>query len=182
MKRCNLFALSVIFLLLAFSCSKPPADLKTRLAEWTKGVWILQDGSYAIYTDTHYFVISASGDSSSPNIYCGASQIQYHNKGIARKQIIRVRQFPGSKLTFFQKVVIQPDTTETPLKVDSTQFAPNTCNIKDGIIYDSITEVKDDYILLTTCNGDQEKIFSNGVSVYLPAGGGAAYSFRIERF
>jgi len=182
MKKFNLFALVIIFLLLVVSCSTPPKDLKTKLAEWRKGVWILQDGSYAIYTDSHYFVLVASGDSSSPNIYCGASQIQYHNKGMARKQIIRVRQFPGSNLTFFQKVVLQADTTETPLKLDTSQFAPNTCNIKDGIIYDSITEVKDNYILITTCNGDQEKIFSNGVSVYLPAGGGEAYAFRIERF
>ncbi|MCJ7459371.1 MAG: hypothetical protein MUP17_10300 [candidate division Zixibacteria bacterium] len=182
MKRFSLSPLVISFLLVVFSCSTPPSDVKSKLAEWTKGVWILQDGSYAIYTDTHYFVISASGDSSSANIYCGASQIQFHNKGIARKQILRIRQFPGSKLTFFKEVIIQPDTTEVPLMVDSTQFAPNACNIKDGIIYDSITEVKDDYILLTTCNGDHEKIYSNGVSVYLPAGGGEAYAFRIERF
>ena len=182
MKRLSMFPLVISFLLIFFSCSTPPSDVKTKLAEWRKGVWVLPDGSYTIFTDTHYFVLSASGDTSSPNIYCGASQIQFHNKGMARKQVIRFRQFPGRKLDFFVEAILQSDTTEVPLKMDTTQFAPNTCNIKDGIIYDSITEVKDNYILLTTCNGDHEKIYSNGVSVYLPAGGGEFYAFRIERF
>lgn len=182
MKRFSLFPLVISFLLVVFSCSTPPSDVKTKLAEWRKGVWILPDGSYTIYTDTHYFVLVASGDSSSANIYCGASQIKFHNKGMARKQVLRVRQFPGEKLSFFVENVFRPDSTEALLSIDTTQFVPNACNIKDGIIYDSITEVKNNYILLTTCNGDHEKIYSNGVSVYLPAGGGEAYSYRIERF
>ena len=101
---------------------------------------------------------------------------------MARKQIIRVRQLPGGKLSFFKEPLIQPDHTETPMEIDTSLFAPNTCNIADGIIYDSITEITDEYVLLTTCNGDHEKIFSNGVSLYLPAGGGEAYSYRIENF
>jgi hypothetical protein len=169
-----------MFLLFLVSCSGQSDDLKTKLAEWRKGVWILQDGSYAIYTDNHYFVVSVSGDSTSANIYCGASQVRFHSKGMARKQTIRVRQFPGRELNFFKQIAVQPDGKEIPLVMDTTQFAPNTCNIKDAIIYDSITEVTDDYILLTTCNGDHEKIFSNGISVYLPAGGGESYSYRIE--
>jgi hypothetical protein len=36
--------------------------------------------------------------------------------------------------------------------------------------------------LLSTCNGDREKIFSNGISIYLPASGGEAYAYRVERF
>jgi hypothetical protein len=171
----------VIFMLVGVSCSVPPMDTKTKLAEWRKGVWLLGDGSYAIYTDTHYFVVMASGDSSSANIYCGASQVRYHNKGMARKQVIRVRQFPGSTLTWFKENVLGHNA-EIPLEIDTSQFAPNTCNIKDGIIYDSITEITKDYILLSTCNGDKEKIFSNGVSVYLPKDGGEFYSLRIERF
>ncbi len=182
MKRLSIFPLVTSFLLIFFSCSTPPSDVKTKLTEWRKGVWILPDGSYTIYTDTHYFVLVASGDSSSANIYCGASQIKFHNKGMVRRQVLRVRQFPGEKLGFFKEPVFRSDTTEVPLNIDTTQFVPNTCNIKDGIIYDSITEVKNNYILLTTCNGDHEKIYSNGVSVYLPAGGGEAYSYRIERF
>jgi hypothetical protein len=171
----------VIFMLVAVSCSVPPMDTKTKLAEWRKGVWLAGDGSYTIYTDTHYFVVMASGDSSAANIYCGASQVRYHNKGMARKQVIRVRQFPGSTLTWFKENVLGHNA-EIPLEIDTTQFAPNTCNIKDGIIYDSITEITKDYILLSTCNGDKEKIFSNGVSVYLPKDGGEFYSLRIERF
>jgi hypothetical protein len=179
-KWCSILII-VIFVFVAVSCSVPPMDTKAKLAEWRKGVWLAGDGSYTIYTDTHYFVVMASGDSTSPNIYCGASQVQYHKKGMARKQVIRVRQFPGSTLTWFKENVLGHNA-EIPLEIDTTQFAPNTCNIKDGIIYDSITEITKDYILLSTCNGDKEKIFSNGVSVYLPKDGGEFYSLRIERF
>jgi hypothetical protein len=179
-KWCSILII-VIFMLLVASCSSTPVDTKTKLAEWRKGVWLAEDGSYTIYTDTHYFVVMASGDSSSANIYCGASQVRYHNKGMARKQVIRVRQFPGSALTWFKENVLGHNA-EIALEIDTTQFAPNTCNIKDKIIYDSITEITKDYILLSTCNGDKEKIFSNGVSVYLPKDGGEFYSLRIERF
>ncbi len=48
------------------------------------------------------------------------------------------------------------------------------------MIYDAVTEVTDEYILLATCNGDSEKIFANGVSVYMPASGGEFYSYRVE--
>ncbi len=166
--------------LLIFSCSIPPMDTKAKLSHWRNGVWLLGDGSYAIYTDTHYFVVMASGDSSSANIYCGASQVRYHNKGMARKQVIRVRQMPGATLSWFKENVLGHNA-EIPLEIDTTQFAPNTCNIKDGIIYDSVTEITDDYILISTCNGDREKIFPNGVSIYMPKDGGEFYSMRIER-
>lgn len=181
MKRSYLFGLLTALLLSILSCSGPRTDdIRSRLARWRKGVWVLDDGSYTIYTDSHYFVLSASGDSSSANIYCGASQVQYHDRGMARKQVLRVRQLPGNLPSFFKEAVVQPDHTETPITIDTSQFAVGTCNIKNGIIYDSITEVADNYILLATCNGDRIKIFSNGVSVYLPAGGGEHYSYRIE--
>jgi hypothetical protein len=181
MKKVSWFLVLLMLALVAVSCSIPPLDTKTKLAEWRKGVWLLGDGSYAIYTDTHYFVVMLSGDSASANIYCGASQVQYHKRGMARKQVIRLRQMPGGELTSFKENVLGHNA-EIPLKIDTTQFAPNTCNIKDGIIYDSITEETKDYILLSTCNGDKERIFSNGVSVYLPKEGGEFYSLRIERF
>jgi len=180
MKKLNLILVISILWLSLVHCSLPPVDTKTKLAEWRKGVWLLADGSYAIYTDTHYFVVMVSGDSTSPNIYCGASQIKFHNQGMARKQVIRVRQLPGGELTSFKENVLGHNA-EIPLRIDTTLFAPNTCNIKDGIIYDSITEVTKDYILLSTCNGDKEKIFSNDVSVYLPKDGGEFYAYRIER-
>jgi hypothetical protein len=182
MKGSCLTANITVLLLLAVSCTAPPAGIQSKLAQWRNGVWMTEDGSYTIYTDSHYFVLVASGDSSSANIYCGASQVQYHDKGMARRQVLRVRQLPGNRLTFFKESVFQSDHTETPMEIDTTQFAPGTCNIKDGIIYDSITEITDSYILLTTCNGDREKIFSNGVAVYLPAGGGEHYSYRLESF
>lgn len=176
------FAILVIVSLSGVSFSPQPRDAASKLAEWRNGVWLLPDGSYTIYTDTHYFVLVAGGDSASQNIYCGASQVRYHAKGMARKQVLRVRQFPGGELTFYKKNVFQPGNTEAPMEIDAGLFSPGTCNIRDGIIYDSVTEVTDDYILLSTCNGDREKIFSNGISIYLPAGGGEAYAYRIERF
>jgi len=181
MNRFSTIIIFTILILFVITCALPPVGTKTKLTEWRKGVWLLGDGSYAIYTDTHYFVVMVSGDSASANIYCGASQVRYHHKGMARKQVIRVRQFPGSALAFFKENVVRPDNTEASLEIDTSLFAPNTCNIKDGIIYDSITEETKDYILLSTCNGDKEKIFSNGVSVYLPKEGGEFYSYRIEQ-
>jgi hypothetical protein len=186
MKRLQLVFLLGILLLVVTSCSssiqeKNVLSAEEKLAQWRKGVWLLGDGSYAIYTDTHYFVVMISGDSASPNIYCGASQVKFHQKGMARKQVIRVRQLPGGDMMSFRENVLGHNA-EIPLEIDTTLFAPNTCNIKDGIIYDSITEITDEYILLSTCNGDKEKIFSDGKAAYLPAGGGEFYSIRIEKF
>lgn len=186
MKRLHfVFILGLLSLLVA-SCSssveeKAQRSEENKLAEWRKGVWLLGDGSYAIYTDSHYFVVMVSGDSTSRNIYCGASQVKFHRKGMARKQVIRVRQLPGGEMMTFKENVLDQNA-EIPLQIDTTLFAPNTCNIEDGIIYDSITEETDEYILLATCNGDYEKIFSNGRAAYLPAGGGEFYSVRIETF
>ena len=71
----------------------------------------------------------------------------------------------------------------TQKKAESKEPDPRAIDhFVDGIIYDSVTEVTDEYILLATCNGDKEKIFSNGTSAYLPAGGGEFYSLRIENF
>ncbi len=177
-----LIALFMLLCVVVVASSQPQAgNTETRLREWRKGVWLLPDGSFTIYTDTHYFVLVASGDSTSPNVYCGASQVRYTSKGMARKQVLRLRQSPGGATTFFTTNVFQADKSETPLRIDEKLFSPGVCNVKDGVIYDSITEVTDTYILLSTCNGDKEKVFANGVSVYLPAGGGEAYAYRIEQ-
>ncbi len=92
-----------------------------------------------------------------------------------------MRQAPDGKPVFFVKNTFQTDHSEVPMTIDPALFTPGACNIKDGIIYDSIVEATDEYILLSTCNGDREKIFSNGISVYMPAGGGEAYAYRVER-
>jgi hypothetical protein len=187
MRRWYLVFVVASVLFASLSCSGRSVENKKglsdieKLVEWRKGVWLLGDGSYTIYTDTHYFVVMVSGDSASQNIYCGASQVAYHRKGMARKQVIRVRQVPGGELMSFKENVLDQNG-EIPLEIDTSLFAPNTCNIKDGIIYDSITEITDEYILLSTCNGDKEKIFSDGTAAYLPAGGGEFYSLRIEKF
>jgi hypothetical protein len=180
--RLKLTLLIILIVSIIIGCNSPSNDKGNKLAEWRKGVWISGDGTYTIYTNDHYFVISYEGDSVSPNIYCGTSQLVFHNKGMARKQVIRLRQNPGGDLNSFRAEAFKTDSSEIPLVIDSNLFTPGTCNIKDGIIYDAVTEVTDDYILLATCNGDKEKIYSNGISVYLPVGGGEYYSYRIEKF
>ncbi len=181
--RITLFFPLVIICFLSCSSQKPlQRDTASKLAEWRKGVWINSQGSYTIYTDTHYFVLYLSGDSTNANIYFGASQVKYNNKGMARKQVERVRKLPDRDLELFKNSVFQKDNTEEELIIDSTQFAPGSCNFVNGILYDSITEENEEYILLSSCNGDKIKIFSNGVSVYLPKSGGESYSYRIEKF
>ena len=86
----------------------------------------------------------------------------------------------GDKETY-RETAFQPDHTEASMPFDSTLFKPDICNIVDGVIYDAVIEATDEYIMLATCNGDKVKIFSNGVSVYLPAGGGEFYSYRVEK-
>jgi hypothetical protein len=177
-------ALSIIFTITGCGIKKRPALINqpNKLAEWLKGVWITGIGTYTIYTGNHYFVISNEGDSLRPNLYFGASQVKYTDKGMARKQVLRYRQVPNNDPTIFRETDFQSDHTEAPLVIDTTLFNGNTCTVKDGIIYDVIIEQTDEYILLATCNGDKEKIYSNGVYVYLPAGGGEYYSYRVEKF
>lgn len=185
MRKLPYFCLAAAALATLLFCGtgkKPSGELKAQLAEWRQGVWISGQGTYTIYTDDHYFVISYEGDSTAPSIYCGASQVIYHNKGMARRQNIRLRQFPGQGLNYYRDLLSRSDTAEVPLTIDTNLFTPGTCNVKDGIIYDAVTEATKDYILLATCNGDKEKIYSNGISAYLPAGGGEFYSIRIEKF
>ncbi|MBD3299173.1 MAG: hypothetical protein GF341_10995 [candidate division Zixibacteria bacterium] len=163
------------------ACAQPSGQSVDRLREWRQGVWMSGTGTYTVYTDDHYFVVSIEGDSAKPNLYCGASQVTFHRRGIARQQVLRLRQVPGHEITLFNRSIFQPDHTEAPLVIDTTLFVPGTCTIADGVIYDAITEMTDEFILLSTCNGDKEKIFSNGVSVYMPAGGGEFYSYRVSR-
>jgi hypothetical protein len=166
---------------LLIAAAKAPANINSRLAEWRNGVWISGDGTYTIYTNDHYFVVSFEGDTTSPNLYFGASQVKYTSKGMARKQTIRYRQMPDGQKALFKATSFLPENTEAPLIIDTSLFKPGVCNIKDGVIYDAVTEVTDKYILLATCNGDKEKIFSDGRSVYLPADGGEFYSYRVEK-
>lgn len=185
MRPRSLMRIAIIMLaagMLLIICSARMNDADTKFAQWRKGVWITGHGTYTIYTDTHYFVLSYEGDSTSANLYCGASQVKFCNQGLARKQVIRLRQMPGRDMQLFKDLAFQSDHTEEPLSIDTTLFTPGVCNIKEGIIYDSITEATDEYILLATCNGDKEKIYHNGVSIYMRVGGAEYYSYRIEEF
>ena len=186
MRRAVSFSMVAVALAIQISCvSKQPAGSSSRqserLREWRKGVWTQGDGSFTIYTNTHYFVVSSTGDSSSMNLYVGASQIAFHEKGIARKQILRVRQMPGASVQTFIDSVINENGEEALLIFDTTLFIPGSCTLKNGILYDAIEASTDSSITLSTCNGDKEVVYSKGVSKYLPAGGGEAYSVRIEK-
>ena len=155
---------------------------RDKLIKWRTGVWLSGSGTYTIYTPEHYFVLSMTGDTSNANLYYGCSQVSYHEKGMTRHQVQRLRKFPGGDLTMFSKNVLTAENSETPYTPDTTLFDPKKCVIQDGVIYDAIIEITGTYILLATCNGDREKIFSNGTSVYLPASGGEYYSYRVEEF
>ena len=69
---------------------------------------------------------------------------------------------------------------EAPLEIDRSLFKPGVCNIVEGVIYDSVTEETSEYILLSSCNGDQIKLFSDGRSLYRSADGHESWSWRIE--
>lgn len=184
MLKTILAAASVALLLALGSFAQDRAstnDIQTKLTEWRRGVWINGAGTYTIWTDSHYFVVSYEGDTASPNLYIAASQVRFHNKGIARQQVLRLREVPGGDRQMFRETAFRSDHTETPMAFDSSLFKPDVCNIIAGVIYDAVTEVTEEYILLATCNGDMEKIFSNGVSVYMPAGGGEFHSYRVEQ-
>jgi hypothetical protein len=170
LKTVSTAALGILLLSLGSIAQNRAADtdVKTKLAEWRQGVWISGVGTYTIWTDSHYFVVSYEGDTASPNLYIGASQV-------------RLREVPGGDRQMFRETAFQSDGKEGPMVFDSAMFRADACNVVEGVIYDAVMEVTDEYILLATCNGDKEKIFSNGVSVYLPAGGGEFYSYRIEK-
>jgi hypothetical protein len=176
--------LIVVSLFFLVSCSGTPKSSE-RLRSMRIGVWLNTGGIYTVWTDDHYFVVSASGDSVSTNIYCGASQVRFTDKGIARKQNLRLRQIGLNEPTIFTdfkafRESAEARIEEVPLQIDPGLFDPATCVIKGGIIYDAISEETAEYILLSTCNGDREKIFNDGRAVYLPASGGEYWSYRIE--
>lgn len=157
-----------------------PGNVAEKLRTWQKGVWISSGGVYTIWTDTHYFVVQGGVIGDSANIYCGASQIQFTEKGIARSQVVRVRKTPGQALFAKTDDIFDSTGHERPLVIDETKFKPGTCAYDKGILYDSIDSVGTDFILMSTCGGDRIRLLSNGVSVYLPASGGEAPSVRIE--
>ena len=183
MKRCIIlaFALGMAALTISGCATRTDNDsVGARLAKWRQGVWVSGSATYTIYSPSHYFVISYEGDSTAPNLYVGASQLVFHEKGTARKQLVRLREFPGSQPISFREVDFSTDHAEPALVIDTSLFVPGSCTVKEGIIYDAVTEVTDTSILLSTCNGDKEIIYSNGISAYLPASGGEYFSYRIE--
>ncbi len=184
MKKVFIFILIIIPAFIAVLGYGTPTEVQSvrdKLVKWRTGVWLSGGGTYTIWTPKHYFVLSMSGDSTNPNLYYGCSQVSYHEKGLTRHQVQRFREFRGS-LTMFSENTLTPENTETPYAPDTTLFDPKTCVIKDGVIYDAIIEATDTYILMISCNGDREKLFSDGKSVYLPADGGEYYSYRVEEF
>jgi len=185
MKKAIIFVFIIIPALIAALGYTSPTKVEStrdKLIKWRTGVWLSAGGTYTIWTPEHYFVLSMSGDTTNPNLYYGCSQVSYHEKGLTRYQVQRFRKFPGGDPTMFSKNTFTAENNETPYSPDTTLFDPKKCIIQDGVIYDAIIEITDSYILLATCNGDREKIFSDGKSAYLPAGGGEFFSYRIEEF
>ena len=184
MKRAGSILMIVLTAALVHSCSTTPTT-ESRLREWYRGVWLSDGGGYTVWTDAHYFVVSAAGDSSRINLYCGSSQVRYTDKGIARRQTLRIRQLPGSALQTFNDYSMYDEgedggVAEAPLEINMNLFEPGVCNVVKGVIYDSVTEETPEYIVLSSCNGDRIKIFSDGRMLYIPSGGRESWSYRIE--
>ena len=186
MKWAGFIIMSVLVFFPVLSCSSSPTT-ETKLREWQRGVWLSDGGAYSIWTETHYFVVSAAGDSTQARIYCGSSRVRFTEKGVARHQNLRVRQSRQTALNIIGDFSMyleneQGGVGEEPLEIDMDLFKPGACNVVDGVIYDSVTEETSDYILLSSCNGDQIKLFSNGRFLYLSSDGSESWSYRIESF
>lgn len=161
------------------------ASTRERLQSMQMGVWVSSGGGYVVWTPNHYFVVTASGDSSAANIYCGASQVAYTDHGIARKQNLRLRQFGTAKPAIYHDFAAFQNSSdssviEEPLQFNPALFDTTKCVTDKGVIYDSIVKETADYILMVTCNGDHIKLYNNGREAYLPASGGVAWWYRIE--
>ena len=89
-----IFALTVCF---ASPCFTQPTTA-SKLQEWKRGVWLSSGGGYAVWTDTHYFVVWGSGEGAKAQVYCGSSRVRYTDKGIARHQNLRIRKTSSSEL------------------------------------------------------------------------------------
>ncbi|HUU44194.1 MAG TPA: hypothetical protein VM118_00555 [Acidobacteriota bacterium] len=182
MRRVPTLIVAVALMLGVTAEATGPSNVAAKLRDWQKGVWVSGTGTYTVWTDTHYFVIQASPQGDSLNIYCGSSQVAYTDKGIARKQMIRVRKMPGQALFAGLTDAYDETGSEMPLVIDEINFKPGQCVQLEGVIYDSVDEIGDDYILMSTCNGDKIKLHNNGTSAFLPADGGEFWSVRIETF
>jgi len=182
MRRIELLVVILLLGIAGIAEATGPQNVADKLRDWQKGVWISPGGTYTIWTDTHYFVVQGQTYDDSANVYCGASQVAFTDKGVARKQLVRVRKSPNQSW-FISTTPEDFDSLgmELPLVIDEAKFKPGTCVIEKGIIYDSVDEVKPDYILMSTCGGDKVKLYSNGVCDYLPTGGSPARSIRIEK-
>ncbi|MBI5867597.1 MAG: hypothetical protein HZB43_04805 [candidate division Zixibacteria bacterium] len=178
MKRLLLTCVVLILATASHACQ--PGAIAEKLRTWQKGVWISSGGVYSIWTDTHYFVVQGNELQDSLNIYCGASQIEYTDKGIARSQVVRVRKTAGQALFAKTDDIFDSTGHERPLVIDETKFKPGTCAFDKGILYDSIDSLGTDFILMSTCGEDRIRLHSNGTSFYLRASGGEVVSVRVE--
>ena len=184
MKRSTFYVVIALIAGVAWSYASPPTTAE-KLREWRTGVWLSKGNGYSIWTDTHYFVVSAAGSSEKPNVYCGSSRVQYTDKGIARHQNLRIRQTPNGAMRIHGDYSMYSDgesgnVEEAPLEIDIDLFKPGVCNIVEGVIYDSVLEETPEYILLASCNGDRVKLFNDGRSLYRSSDGYETWSYRIE--
>ena len=94
-------AVLLLFLFIFTGCCPEDNKIQStadKLKAWRTGVWISGNGTYTIYTPDHYFVLSMEGDTADANLYYGASQVSFHNDGMARYQVSRLRKFPGGEI------------------------------------------------------------------------------------
>ncbi len=186
MYRARVMAALVLAACFASPCLSQPSTA-AKLHEWSRGVWLSVGGGYAVWTDNHYFVVWGSGEGTKAQLYCGSSRVLYTDKGIARHQNLRIRKTSNSDLRIAEDYSMYTESeaggvVEEPLKIDLGLFTPGTCKIVEGVIYDSVTEETAEYILLSSCNGDRVKLFSDGRSLYMSSDGSETWSYRIENW
>jgi hypothetical protein len=131
-------------------------NLADRFRQWRKGVWSCGPGSFAVYTDDHYLVVSADPDGS--NVYCGRAEVRYTDDGIETRQTVRVRQRPDGELV-------------TLVESEVTPAQPTLHRV---------AEVGEDFILFDSCGGDRFRLQADGTETYMPAEGPEVVWRRIE--
>lgn len=174
-----LLVLAAIAAVSTLGLTSHQSQSKPEWYHWAKGVWLFGNSSYMVVTDNHYFVITASGDTSNPLIYCAASQLAFTTKGIVHVERLFAAHRPEGEDELIRATELEK---ELPQSIDTNLFVDGRSVEVDGVWYDAIIEATDEYMLLATNNGDKAKFFKDGRSVYVPKEGGEFVSYKVEQF
>lgn len=174
-----LFILAAIAAVSTLGLTSHQSQSEPEWYHWAKGVWLFENSSYMVVTDSHYFVITASGDTTNPLIYCAASQLAFTPKGMVHAERLFAAHRPEGEDELYRAAQLDG---ELPLSVDTSLFVSGKSVGVNDVWYDAIIELTDDYVLLATNNGDKAKFYKDGRAVYMPKAGGEFVSYKVEQF